>query len=105
MFKKTFYYNKVYFHKTHAGFYLGGRTPQGAGDARLENLEFTSQGAWGKLSEQQAAVEFLLCRRKFVSFLSPRCRARCLELGQGPGGSKKPGHGMEGAQRRHILHS
>ena len=23
LFKKTFYYNKVYFHKTHAGLYLG----------------------------------------------------------------------------------
>lgn len=23
LFKETFYYNKVYFHKTHAGLYLG----------------------------------------------------------------------------------
>lgn len=83
MFKKTFYYNKVYFHKTHAGFYLGRRTPPGAGHAGLENLEVTSQGAWGKRSEQQAAVEFLLWRRKSVSFLSAWLQGQVFRVGAG----------------------
>lgn len=79
------------------------------GHAALENLEVASQGAWGKLSEQQedqAAVEFLLWRRKCVSFLSPWSQGKVLELGQGPGGRKRPGQGDGGStERRRILQS
>lgn len=63
LFKKTFYYNKVYFHKTHAGLYLGRRTPQGAGHAglwtRLRNPEVTSKGDWGKTNDTKQTKQLL----------------------------------------------